>query len=71
MQCLLTVKGKSMTYSNSVSGIDNVDDLLDPAAVTVCDTSSPILPRPVSLLPDIADSGRISFGASMRLPSSK
>jgi hypothetical protein len=70
MQCLLTVKEKSMTHSNSVSALDNIDELPHPA-VTVCDTSSPILPRPVSLLLDIADSGRINFGGSMRLPASK
>jgi hypothetical protein len=29
------------------------------------------LPRPVSMLPNIADSGRICFGAGFRLPINK
>jgi hypothetical protein len=42
-----------------------------PPAVADCgkDQSLAGLPRPVSSLPDIADSGRISFGAAMRLPA--
>jgi hypothetical protein len=71
MQCLLTAKGKSMTHSNSVSGLDNIDDLPHPAAAIVRDPSASILPRPVSSQPNIADTGRISFGASMRIRSSK
>jgi hypothetical protein len=60
-----------MTSSNSVSGLDNIDDLPLPAAVTVRDPSVPALPRPVSSQSNIADSGRISFGAGMRIRSSK
>ncbi len=70
MQCLLTVKGKPMTYSNSVSGLDNIDDLPRPAAAIVREPCASVLPRPVSS-PNIADSGRISFGAGMRIRSSK
>jgi hypothetical protein len=68
MQCSFTVKGKSMTYSNTVSGLDNTDDLPRPAAAIVRDPSAPVLPRPASL-PNIADSGRISFGFGLRLLS--
>jgi hypothetical protein len=60
-----------MTYSNTVSALNNIDELPPPAAAIVCDPSASVLPRPVSLLPDIADSGRICFGAAMRRPLSK
>lgn len=69
MQCLLTVKEKPMTYSNTVSGLDNTDDLPRPTAASVRDPSAPTLPRPVSSQPNIADSGRISFGHSFRILS--
>jgi hypothetical protein len=71
MQCSFTVKGKSMTYSNTVSGLDNTDDLPRPAAETVRNLSASVLPRPVSTQPDIADSGRISYGYGCRLHRSK
>jgi hypothetical protein len=60
-----------MTYSNTVSGLDNIDDLPRPAAAIVRDPSASVLPRPVSTQPDIADSGRISFGHGCRLLRSK
>jgi hypothetical protein len=56
-----------MTYSNTVSGLDNTDDLPRPAAAIVRDPSASVLPRPVSTQPDIVDSGRISFGQGFRL----
>jgi hypothetical protein len=58
-----------MTYSNTVSDIDNTDDLPRPVAATVRGHSAPALPRPVSSQPDIADSGRISFGHAFRILS--
>jgi hypothetical protein len=58
-----------MTYSNAVSGLDNIDDLPRPAAEIVRDHSAAVLPRPVSTQPDIADSGRISFGHGFRILS--
>jgi hypothetical protein len=58
-----------MTYSNTVSGLDNIDDLPRPIAASVRDPSSSALPRPVSTQPDIADSGRISFGNAFRILS--
>jgi hypothetical protein len=69
MQCSLTVKGKSMTNSSSVSDLDNTDDLPRPAAAIVSNPSASTLPRPVSSQLDIADSGRISFGHGMRILS--
>jgi hypothetical protein len=69
MQCLLTVKEKSMTHSNTVSGLNNTDDLPRPAAAVVPNPSASTLPRPVSSQPDIADTGRISFGHGFRILS--
>jgi hypothetical protein len=58
-----------MTYSNAVSGPDNIDELPRPAASSVRDASGSALPRPVSLVPNVADSGRITFGGGYRLLS--
>jgi hypothetical protein len=58
-----------MTYSNTVSALDNIDELPRPAAAIVRDPSASVLPRPVSTQPDIADNGRISFGGGYRLVS--
>ena len=58
-----------MTHSNTVSGLDNTDDLPRPAAAIVRNPSASALPRPVSAQPDIADSGRIIFGHGFRILS--
>ncbi len=58
-----------MTHSNTVANLDNTDDLPRPAAAIVPNPSASTLPRPVSAQPDIADSGRISFGHAMRILS--
>jgi hypothetical protein len=58
-----------VTYSKTVSGLDNIDDLPRPTAAIVRDPSSSALPRPVSTQPDIAVSGRISFVNSFRILS--
>jgi hypothetical protein len=58
-----------MTYSNTVSGLDNTDELPRPTAAIARNPSASALPRPVSTQPDIADSGRISFGQGYRLLS--
>jgi hypothetical protein len=56
-----------MTHENAFSDLNNIDELPQPAAASVRDSSASVLPRPVSLQPDIADNGRISFGAGFRL----
>jgi hypothetical protein len=78
IQHLQTVKKESsMTYSINVTNtllISTTDDLPQPDAVVAgISAGSGVsgLPRPARLVPDIADSGRVSFGAAMRLPLSK
>jgi hypothetical protein len=59
-----------MTNSNTVSktAIDTDTEVLPQAEVN---SSASALPRPISTRPDIADTGRISFGAAARLPAKK
>lgn len=58
-----------MTSSNVTANFDNTDELPIPVTVTVAVSSAIALPRPISSVADIADSGRISFGAGYRLAS--
>jgi hypothetical protein len=58
-----------MTSSSTVSNANNTDELPLPVSSFVKTPSGSVLPRPISSLPSIADSGRISFGAGFRLAS--
>jgi hypothetical protein len=60
-----------MTYSDTISDLNNIDALPRPTTISACDLTVSALPRPVSSQPNIADSGRISFGAGLRIRSSK
>ena len=60
----------SSTVSNATIGTD-MDVLPQSENLTAIISSGSGLPRPISTHPDIADTGRISFGAAMRLPSKK
>jgi hypothetical protein len=59
-----------MTSSHTVSTQADTEHLPRPCAVSEQDCSTAGLPRPVSTL-NTVDSGRISFGASMRLPQTR
>jgi hypothetical protein len=58
-----------MTYSNTVANFDDTDGLPSPVAVSSATPSASVLPRPMASVRNIADSGRISFGAGYRLVS--
>jgi hypothetical protein len=42
-----------------------------PEPLRIPSHSGGALPRPISSLPNVADSGRVCFGAGYRLPASK
>jgi hypothetical protein len=52
--------------SQTVSSIAEFDELPGPVAAADHVRSRIELPSPVSSTPDVADTGRISFGAAMR-----
>jgi hypothetical protein len=58
-----------MISTNTVSSVDNIDELPRPATAIVSNPSASVLPRPVSTQPDIADTGRVTFGHSFRILS--
>lgn len=60
-----------MTSSLIVSTNASTDELPRPDAGSAILHSDSVLPRPVSKDLNIADSGRISFGAGFRLPTKK
>ncbi len=64
-----------MTASNSASLLtvsantaDASQDELLAAPSVKHETSGAVLPRPISSMENIADTGRIRFGASLRMP---
>ncbi len=64
------MKGKFMTYSsftNATLAAANTDELPRPETAN----TNSALPQPVRSSPDIADNGRIKFGAGYRLPLNK
>ena len=63
-----------MTISSSkvtVFVATDTDTVADQHSNCSDDSSNSQLPRPVSSEPDVADSGRIRFGAAFRLPIRK
>jgi hypothetical protein len=60
-----------MTLTHTISSPANTDHLPRPFTAPEQDHSASGLPRPVASIPNVADSGRISFGAAMRLPSGR
>jgi hypothetical protein len=58
-----------MIRSHTVANFDDADGLPMATADSVSTPSATVLPRPISSQPNIADSGRISFGAGFRLSS--
>jgi hypothetical protein len=59
-------KETSVISSLTVSTTDETDELPNPCAISDRIHSGTELPRPQLSMPDIADTGRISFGAAMR-----
>jgi len=62
-------KGNSMTSIKTVSAAAFTDHLPRPCATSDQDNSATGLTMPKPAMPDIIDSGRISFGAACRIPT--
>jgi hypothetical protein len=60
-----------MTSSIAILIAADTNHLPPPCSIFTQDNSTPVLPRPMSSIPNVVDSGRIKFGASMRLPLSR
>jgi hypothetical protein len=58
-----------MTHSITISDLDNTDEFPAIPSVSRPAPSATVLPRPMASTPNVADSGRITFGAGYRLSS--
>jgi hypothetical protein len=61
-------KGITMKSYTSAPAITETDDQQTASSISFGINS---LPRPIATAPETADSGRVCFGAAMRLPASR
>jgi hypothetical protein len=62
-------KESPVTSFGAVTDTACTDHLPRPCAISEQKHSTAVLPLPAPSIPNIDDSGRISFGAAMRLPA--